>query len=182
MLRNTADDYGLIAILLHWLLAVTIVALFSFGLWMTGLDYYDPWYRRAPELHKSIGVLLFVAMGLRLAWRVGNPVPRALPGHSPAQRRLAAVSHRLLYLLPFAVMIAGYLISTADGRPITVFGLFKIPATLSGLDNQEDIAGAVHELLAFALIGLAALHALAALKHHFIDRDRTLQRIVGRKR
>ena len=177
MLRNTADRYGLIAILLHWLLAVTILALFGFGLWMTGLDYYDPWYRRAPDLHKSVGVLLFILMGLRLAWRVGNPVPRA----PPRQRRLAAASHRLLYLLLFAVMIAGYLISTADGRPITVFGLFKIRATLSGLDNQEDIAGAAHELLAFALIGLAALHALAALKHHFIDHDRTLQRMLGRK-
>lgn len=182
MLKNTGNDYGLIAILLHWLVAIAIFGLFGMGLWMTGLDYYDPWYQRAPDLHKGIGVLLLIVIGLRLAWRLGNPVPRAEATSSQMERRLARFAHGLLYLLPFAVMIAGYLISTADGRPIDVFGLFEIPATLSGLDEQEDVAGLVHEVLAFTLIGLIALHALAALKHHFIDRDRTLRRMLGRKR
>lgn len=141
MLKNTANDYGLIAILLHWLVAIAIFGLFGLGLWMTSLDYYDPWYRRAPDLHKGIGVLLFIVVGLRLAWRLGNPVPSADATSSQVERSLARFARRLLYLLPFAVMIAGYLISTADGRPIDVFGLFEVPATLSGLDEQEDIAG-----------------------------------------
>jgi cytochrome b561 len=78
------------------------------------------------------------------------------------------------------VTLSGYLISTADGRPLQVFGGLAIPATLSGLEGQADIAGAVHLALASSLIGVASLHALAALKHHFWDRDGTLLRMFGR--
>jgi cytochrome b561 len=180
MLKNTSTDYGLIAIALHWLVTLAVIGLFALGLWMTDLDYYDPWYERAPDVHKSIGVLLFITVVLRLAWRWMNPVPRPEPTHAVWERRMAGIAHALLYALLFAVMIAGYLISTADGRPIQVFGLFAVPATLSGIENQEDIAGEIHEVLAFILIGLAAVHALAALKHHYFDRDRTLKRMLGR--
>ncbi|MFN2310226.1 MAG: cytochrome b [Gammaproteobacteria bacterium] len=178
--KNTPTHYGLIAITLHWLVAAGVIGQFALGLWMTGLEYYDAWYTRAPDLHKGLGVLLFTGVALRLIWRGLNPVPAPVPGHAPWERRLAGVAHRLLYALLFAVMVAGYLISTADGRPITVFGLFSVPATLSGLPAQEDIAGEIHAWLAFTLIGLSTLHALAALKHHVIDRDRTLKRMLGR--
>ena len=179
-LRNTSTGYGLVAIALHWSMALVVIGLFALGLWMTSLDYYDAWYKRGPELHKGIGVLLFLVLTSRLLWRWSNPLPRPEPTHAPWERRLAGIAHRALYVLMFAVMIAGYLISTADGRSINVFGLFSVPATLSGLPEQEDIAGLVHEWLAYSLIGLATLHALAALKHHFIDRDRTLARMLGR--
>ncbi len=180
MLKNTATRYGLIAVLLHWLAAIVVMTLFGLGLWMTELDYYDAWYQRAPDLHKSVGVLLFAITALRLVWRRANPVPGPLPSHTSWERRLARGTHRALYALLFATMFAGYLISTADGRALEVFGLFAIPATFSGFENQEDIAGEIHEILAFALIGLAGIHALAALKHHVVDRDATLKRIFGR--
>jgi cytochrome b561 len=77
-------------------------------------------------------------------------------------------------------MFSGYLISTADGRAVDVFDWFSIPATIHGYDNQEDIAGLVHLVLAISLISLVTLHAAAALKHHFIDRDRTLLRMSGK--
>ncbi len=79
-----------------------------------------------------------------------------------------------------AVIVAGYLISTADGEPISVFGWFSVPATLSGLPDQADVAGEIHLYLAWALVVFAVLHALAALKHHFVDRDPTLKRMLGR--
>lgn len=180
MLKNTSTDYGFVAIALHWLVALAVLGLFILGIWMTGLDYYDAWYERGPDLHKSIGVLLLIAVAIRLAWRRLDPTPGPVATHAPWERHLAGTTHIALYALLFAVMIAGYLISTADGRPVHVFGLFSVPATLSGIDNQEDIAGEVHELLAYILIGLATLHAFAALKHHFIDRDRTLRRMLGR--
>jgi cytochrome b561 len=76
-------------------------------------------------------------------------------------------------------MVSGYLISTADGRGVSVFGWFTVPATLHGIDGQEDVAGVVHLTLASTLVAVALLHAGAAFKHHFIDRDRTLKRMLG---
>lgn len=93
----------------------------------------------------------------------------------------AKFGHGFLYLALFAVMIAGYLISTADGVGIPVFGLFEVPALVSGLPDQADTAGVIHLWLAWALVIFSGLHALAALKHHFIDRDATLTRMLGRK-
>lgn len=179
-LRNTADRYGLVAIALHWLVAATIVGLFALGLWMTGLTYYDDWYKTAPDVHKGIGILVFCALIARVAWRLASPPPPPLPTHRPWERRIAGLVHVLLYVLLFATMASGYLISTADGRPVEVFGLFAVPATLSHLPAQADIAGTVHLTLAIAVVSLATLHALAALKHHFVDRDRTLMRMLGR--
>lgn len=178
MWRNAQNNYGWISIGLHWLVALCVVGLFGLGLWMVELTYYDPWYQRAPDLHRSAGVLLFFVMLARLAWHLGNPLPR-LSG-ARWERHAARLVHALLYLLLYALMVSGYLISTADGRAIEVFGLFSIPATLTG-KNQEDIAGLVHEVLAYGVIGLAGLHALAALKHHFIDRDNTLKRMLNSK-
>lgn len=178
-LRNTAHGYGLVAIVLHWLVALAVIGLFALGFWMTGLSYYDEWYRRGPEIHKSIGILLFMVMLVRVIWRSINTKPEDEPGISALERQLARGVHLLFYVLLFALMISGYLISTADGRPIQVFDLFAVPATISDLPQQEDIAGAVHWYLALLLISLAGLHAIAALKHHFIDRDRTLKKMLG---
>jgi len=180
MWRNNQEAYGLIAVGLHWLIAAVVIGLFALGLWMVELGYYDPWYNRAPELHKGIGVLLALTLVVRLLWRQINPQPAPDPGHASWERRTARAVHGLLYLLLALVMLSGYLISTADGRAIDVFGWFAVPATLSGLPNQEDWAGELHLILAITLIVLAAIHALAALKHHFLDRDGTLLRMLGR--
>jgi cytochrome b561 len=181
MWRNTDDGYGWVAVVLHWLVALVVVGLFALGLWMVELTYYDAWYRRSTDIHKGVGILLFFVVLARLGWRMVNPRPVPEPTHSRLERVAAAVTHVLLYVLLFAVMTAGYLISTADGRAIDVFGLFSVPATIAGLPGQADIAGDVHLALAIALIVLAGIHSLAALKHHFIDRDRTLLRMLGRR-
>ncbi|MDM8349086.1 cytochrome b [Pseudomonas sp. sp1636] len=178
--RNTSSHYGVISIALHWLMALAVFGLFGLGLWMVGLDYYSGWYKTAPDLHKSIGLLLFAVMLGRMLWRWISPPPLSLPSHGRLTRLGTALGHGFLYLGLLALMISGYLISTADGRPIEVFGWFAVPATLTGIPNQEDVAGLVHEYLAWALVVFAAIHALAALKHHFIDRDRTLARMFAR--
>ncbi len=178
MWRNTLNNYGCISIALHWLVAIAVLELFALGLWMVELTYYDAWYQRAPALHKGVGVLLFFVMLARLAWHLTNPQPR-LSG-APWERLAARLAHGMLYLLLYALMVSGYLISTADGRAIDVLGLFNIPATFSG-KHQEDIAGIVHRYLAYGVIAFATLHALAALKHHFIDRDNTLKRMLNTK-
>lgn len=178
-LRNSSDRYGLVSMAMHWSVALAVFALFALGLWMTGLSYYSEWYRTAPALHKSVGVVLFAVMVFRILWRLVTPQPAALSTHSPAVQLLSRVGHALLYLGLFVVMISGYLISTADGRGISVFDLFEIPALITGLPNQADLAGAVHWYAAWVLVILAGLHALAALKHHLIDRDTTLMRMLG---
>lgn len=182
MWRNNQETYGWVAVGLHWLTAAVVAGLFALGLWMVDLGYYDPWYRKGPDLHKGIGILLLLAVLLRLLWRAISPPPDPETSHSTLEQRLSRAVHTLLYLLLLSVMAAGYLISTADGRPIDVFGLFTVPATLTGLPNQADLAGEIHLVLAVMLIILACLHALAALKHHFIDHDRTLLRMLGRRR
>lgn len=180
MWRNTPSAYGHVSVLLHWLPAVAIYGMFALGLWMVTLDYYNPWYHQAPEIHKAIGVLLFLSMLFRVLWRRISPSPPPLTSYSRATRIGAVAMHHSLYLLLFLLLISGYLISTADRQPISVFGWFSVPATLSGLRDQADIAGAVHLYLAWSVVILSVLHALAALKHHFIDGDSTLKRMLGR--
>ncbi|MCP3670656.1 MAG: cytochrome b [Gammaproteobacteria bacterium] len=177
--RNTTTSWGLLAVLMHWLVAASIVGLFGLGLWMTGLDYYDPWYKQGPDIHRSIGILLFLLILLRLAWRLNEIIPAPHPNHKPWEVQTAHTAHLLLYLLPLAIMVSGYLISTADGRAVSVFGWFEIPALFTGLDKQEELMGDIHELLAWGLIVTAAIHVAGALKHHLIDKDTTLIRMLG---
>lgn len=177
--RNSSNQYGLVSVVLHWLVAVAVFALFGLGLWMTGLTYYSEWYRTAPALHKSIGVTVFTLMFLRVLWRLFSPTPAALSSHSPGVRLLSRLGHGVLYLGIFTVLVSGYLISTAQGRGVSVFGVFEIPALVSGFSNQADIAGVIHFYGAWSLVVLAGLHGLAAVKHHVLDRDDTLKRIFG---
>ncbi|GAB2887495.1 cytochrome b [Microbulbifer echini] len=177
--RNNQTHYGWVAIILHWLMAPAIIGLFVLGWWMRQLSYYDPWYQQAPNIHKGIGILLLVALVLRLLWRTINTIPKDEPNIPRWQALAASATHALIYLLLFAIMLSGYLISTADGRAIDVFGWFSVAATIQGIPNQEDLAGSLHEILAWSLIVLVSLHALAALKHHFIDRDATLRKMLG---
>lgn len=178
-LRNSSNRYGLVSVVLHWLVALAVFALFALGLWMTDLSYYSQWYQTAPALHKSVGLTLFAVMLLRVLWGLVTPKPAPLSSHSVTERLLSRLGHGLLYLGIFVVMISGYLISTAEGRGIKVFDLFEVPALITGLPNQADLAGEVHFYVAWGLVILAVLHGLAALKHHFIDRDTTLKRMLG---
>lgn len=177
--RNSSDQYGLVSVVIHWLVALAVFALFGLGLWMTDLTYYSEWYRTAPALHKSIGVTVFALMLLRVLWRLFTPAPASVSSHASVVRLLSRLGHGLLYLGIFIVLISGYLISTAEGRGISVFGLFEIPALVSGLPDQADAAGAIHFYVAWALVVFAVLHGLAALKHHLFDRDETLKRMLG---
>lgn len=177
MWRNSGQRYGLIHIGIHWLTAFAVLALFGLGLYMVELGYYDAWYHRAPAIHKSIGLLLFGAFLARLAWRFGSVLPASL-AIRPWQARAAAGVHALLYLLLLGMFVSGYFIASADGRAIQIFDWFSVPAVALPVDNQEDIAGDIHEILAWSLVGLVGIHTIAALKHHFIDKDATLTRML----
>ncbi|NQZ91003.1 MAG: cytochrome b [Moritella sp.] len=179
MLKNTKTAYGWISILLHWVMALTIAGMFGLGLYMVELTYYDAWYKGSLDLHKSIGILLLGLLLLRTLWRSININPDSADKHaSKFEVTSAHLVHLGLYLLMFTLMISGYLISTADGRGIMVFEVFSVPAIPFSVANQEDIAGEIHEILAWVLIVLAGVHALAAVKHHVINKNKTLVRML----
>lgn len=180
-LRNHSNRYGLVMILIHWVMALAIIGMYPLGLYIDSLTYYDPAYRTVPHWHKSIGMLVFAVLVIRIIWKWVNPTPKAIPGHGALVKLGTKLGHLALYLLMFVALASGYLISTADGSPIEVFGWFSVPALPELVERQEDVAGAVHYWTTTALIVLAGLHALAALKHHYIDRDETLLRMVNVK-
>lgn len=175
---DTASGYGVVSRVLHWSSALAVFALFALGWWMVDLGYYDEWYQTAPALHKSVGVLLAVLIVFRMVWRLRQTGPEPVLTHGAWNRFLAWAVKLLLYLLLVIISVSGYLITTAAGDDLLVFDLVRIPAVLTGIDNLEDLAGEVHEWVAWMLIGLGALHGAAALKHHFIDRDATLRRMI----
>ena len=177
-IKDTTHKYGLVSKTFHWLSAIVIFGLFGVGYWMVDLSYYSEWYKTAPHWHKSIGLLLFAATLIRLLWKLFTPSPKPIETHSATIQTSARIAHIVLYSLLFIIMLSGYLISTADGRAIEVFNWFSVGSLGELFSDQEDIAGAVHEYLAYTLIFLAIIHACAALKHHFVDRDDTLKRML----
>ncbi|KOY60584.1 cytochrome B [Photorhabdus heterorhabditis] len=177
--KNTSNQFGHLSVLLHWLVALAVYGMFALGLWMVTLGYYDTWYHKAPEIHKSIGIVLLITMVVRVIWRFVSPLPKPLASYSCLTRVSAVLMHIMLYILLFGILISGYLISTADGQPITVFDWFTVPATLMGQGKQADAAGMIHLYLAWTVVILSLLHTIAALKHHLIDRDATLKRMLG---
>lgn len=182
ILRNNQQQYGIVSIVMHWVMALLIIGLFLLGLYMTGLDYYHPWYKAAPDIHRSLGLIMLLLLLFRWVWRRINPRPAPVDNDPEILHKVAEWVHGLLYLLLFAIALSGYLISTADGRGIDLFTWFTVPALFPSFENMEDLAGEIHFILAITLIALASLHGLAALKHHFIDRDPTLLRMLGTSR
>ncbi len=178
-MRDTQTSYGSVSILMHWISALAVVGLFGLGIYMVELTYYDPLYNRLPFLHKSIGLLHALVFAFWVGWRLANPWPAPVPGTGALETRAARLAKHAFYWLIALVIASGYLIPTADGAPISVFGWFEVPALVTGLPRQEDLAGAIHRYAAYALLALAAVHAAAALKHHFVDRDATLRRMLG---
>ncbi len=177
--KNDQLNYGLVAIVLHWLIALLVYGLFGLGLWMVSLGYYDAWYQKAPTLHEGLGVLLFILLLLRTEWVRRSSVPQSLSRHKQWEKTGAYLAKRLLNALILVITVSGYLIVTAKGDALSVFNLFSLPASLSDIPNQADWAGEIHAILSWGLIILSGGHIFAALKHHFVDKDSTLKRMLG---
>lgn len=178
MLKNSTEAYGLIAIILHWLMALLVIALFALGLWMVQLDYYDAWYHKAPFWHKSFGLFVFLLIVFRLFWRFVNTAPHSLNPSDRIFNLLAKIMHGLLYGLLLLIPFTGYAIATAEGEGVSFFEWFVVPA-ICAFQNEDDFWSKSHEVLAWILIGLVCAHALAAFWHHFIKKDTTLLRMLG---
>ena len=170
--------YPRIIRLLHWLIGSVMIGLIGLGWYMTGLGFYHPWYHSAPALHYSIGLLvagLALLNIFSLVWLKSPPMDRHL---RPWERLAAAITHKTLLTLTLLLPLTGYLVTTAAGKPVTLFGLIGIPALLPRSDSLRAWSEWLHYYLAYGGAGLIGLHVLAALKHHFINRDTTLRRML----
>tara|TARA_R110002167_G_scaffold82484_3_gene225058 strand:- start:401 stop:1006 length:606 start_codon:yes stop_codon:yes gene_type:complete len=182
MKNNYEHHFDITTILLHWGMALAIFFLFGLGLYMVDLTYYDSWYKGSTALHKSIGLCVFMLLVVRVIWRLKvilcSPPVRIKRGHRSLEQWLAVFVHMLLYVMVAFLCFSGYFIATAGGREVEFFSLFSLPPLPVEIENQEDVAGSWHYYLGWGLISLAALHALAALKHHFINHDNTLKNML----
>lgn len=175
--KNSAEEYGVIAKFLHWVMALAIIFMLALGIYMADLPFSAD-KLELYGIHKAVGSLILMAVGLRLAWRFINLVP-PLPAAMPGWEKLAAhAGHFGLYGLMFAMPLTGWLLSSAAGFPVSVFGWFTLPNLIAPNPALRELFGEAHELLAFGLIGLIAAHAGAALKHHFIEKDNVLRRML----
>ena len=169
--------YGAAAQLLHWLMAALIIAAFCVGFYMVDLKL-SPTKLKLFSYHKWIGVTVFALVLLRLGWRLYAPPP-PLPASLPDwQRRASAISHRLLYLLMLVVPLSGWLMSSAKGFQTVYFGLLPIPDLLAKNPDLGKQLETVHWALNKLLLLTVLVHVSAALKHHFVDRDAVLRRML----
>ena len=171
-----SETYNRGAIALHWITAALIVANLLLGLSMVGLPISPrklSWYL----VHKSIGITIFLLTSLRLAWRLIRPHPAPVP-MPDWQRRAAAVSHGMLYLLLFVIPVSGWIYSSATGVQVVYIGLVPLP-DLVGKDRAlGDVLRIVHVSLNALLVAVVCVHVAAAVRHHVVDRDAVLARML----
>lgn len=175
MNRNPTRYTGT-AIALHWLLALAIVGAFGVGLYMVDLPFSMN-RLKLYNWHKWAGVTILALSAGRLLWRLAHRPPADLP--APAwQIRAAHLTHGLLYVLFFAVPLAGWAYSSAAGFPIVWFGVLPLPDFVAPDKALAETLKAAHKWFAYGLAALVLAHVAAALKHHFIDRDGLLARML----
>jgi cytochrome b561 len=168
------------SIALHWLLASMILGSLAVGLVMTDLPL-SPTRLKLYNWHKWAGVTILALSAVRLLWRLTHRPPPDLP-MPPWQSRAAHALHVALYGLFFAVPLAGWAYSSAAGFPVVLFGVLPLPDFVAPDRAWSDSLKSLHRWLAYALAALVALHVLAALKHHVIDRDGLLLRMMPARR
>ena len=162
---------------LHWLIALMVFGLLGVGLYMTDMRI-SPQKIQLYMTHKSVGLTVLMLMLVRIVYRLKNPTP-ALPESIPGWQKAAShISHVLLYLLLFAMPISGWLMNSASGFPMKYFGLVRVPDLIARSQENLALFKAVHFYIAWTLMAVIAVHVLAALKHHFIDRDSVLRRML----
>jgi cytochrome b561 len=176
MFMNTRDQYGLVARVLHWLVFL-LVAVMLMGGALQNLLPSGSVKSFIIAGHKSAGVIVLLLMLARLAWRSANPSPQPL-GRQPVFNTVAHLLHVVLYTLLIIQPLAGILMSQAYGYPVGVFGLFHLPPLIWQSPSLGAFFNEVHTVTAVLLTIAVLAHAAAALKHHFIDQDRTLMRML----
>jgi cytochrome b561 len=179
-IKNTSQHFGILTKLFHWLIAISIIGLIWLGWYMVDLTYYDKWYNRSLDWHKSLGMLVLGAALLKIGWQLYSPTPKTTLNLKNWERLSANIMHKLLFAIMILIPISGYLISTSNGKPIEIFGLFDVPALISNNKELRDLAIELHYYMAYGAVFLVLGHIGAALKHQFVNKDGTLVKMLWR--
>ena len=174
--RNTTRAWGSLSKAFHWLIVLLIInqwVIAERAEELKGLAKLD-----ALAWHKSFGMTVLMLAVLRLAWRLMNPTPELATETKPWERLLAKISHVLLYALIFAMPLTGWMMSSAKNYPVSWFKLFQFPDLVAPAEQTFHRMHDLHHLLFNVLVGVALLHVAGALKHHFIDRNDVLKRML----
>ena len=173
----TIVRYTRTAILLHWLMAVLILGLFGLGIYMADLPL-SPQKLKLYSYHKWAGISVLLLALTRLAWRIGH-APPPLPASQPQWQQMAAhAGHGLLYVLIFAAPLSGWLMSSALGFPVVWFGVLPLPDLIEKNRELGELLKLAHQYLNYTFLLVVTGHALAAVKHQWLDRDGTLNRML----
>jgi len=174
--RNTTRSWGSLSKAFHWLIVLLII-----NQWwiaenadeLKGLAKLE-----ALGTHKSFGMTILMLAVLRLLWRLVNPTPELTSETKPWERALARISHVSLYVLIFAMPLTGWMMSSAKNYPVSWFKMFQFPDLVAPAEQTFHQMLDLHHLLFKVLVGVALLHVAGALKHHFIDRNDVLKRML----
>lgn len=175
-LRNTPERYGSVAQALHWVIVLLLIGQVAVGKIAEEMpDGFGKLVLLAR--HKSVGITILALAAIRLAWRLFDrpPPPPPMPRWQLVASR---TTHWGFYALLFAMPLTGWMMSSASNYPVSWFGLVQLPDFVAPDRDLKHLFEEIHETLAKALIALALLHVAAALKHHFVDRDGLLQRML----
>jgi cytochrome b561 len=180
LLGDEPERYTRTAVLLHWLIAAAIATMVFLGWWMISIPKDPAGPRvRAFNLHKSIGIVVFWVMVARLLWRLMHRPP-ALPPLPLWQQRAAAGVHALLYASVFLMPLSGFMASSFSGRPVVFFGN-ALPVWLARNEAVSEFFYRVHFVVSWVLVSAVAVHVLAAVRHHWIERDDVLRRMLWKR-
>ena len=182
---RSAGRYSGLAIALHWVLALALIGMLAFGLYMTSLPF-SPARLKYYNWHKWVGVTVLLLSVLRLVWRLSHrppALPASIQSAMPAWQHLAHHgTHLGLYVLFFAVPLLGWAYSSAAGFPIVLFGVWPLPDFVPVSPELAEALKPWHKYAALSMLALVGLHAAAALKHQFVDRDGLLMRMWPSRR
>jgi len=174
-IRNTETRFGVVAILLHWLMAVLVIGLLVLGIYMVNLPI-SLLKLKLYGWHKEYGLLALALVMVRLIWRWLNVTPMlSLPLFEKITARMV---HYVFYVLMFAMPITGWVITSAAGLPASFFGLFVLPSLVAPNEETRMLFQEVHRWIGYGFIGIIILHTSAALKHHFLNKDNILRRML----
>lgn len=175
LIKNTDEQFGIVAKIFHWLMAMIIIGLLALGIYMVDLPI-SLTKLKLYGWHKEYGLLILFLVMARIIWRLLNSNPRL---SLPLLEKLAARAvHWAFYFFMFAMPITGWLITSAAGLPASFFGLFVLPNLVSPNEELRLLFEEIHKWLGYGLIAVIILHISAALKHHFINKDDILKRMM----